>query len=165
MEQRPKIKPELTTSDRFLEALSVITLVGLWALVIYAFSVLPETIPIHFDFKGQPDDYGSKASILFLPILSTLLFVGLTIINRYPHIFNYPVKITEENALRQYANATRMIRLLKLIVLFVFLTIEFFVIQTALGASAGLAIWFLPFTLTIIYLPMGYYIVRSYRQK
>lgn len=165
MEQRPKIKPELTTGDNLLEGLSIITLVGLWALVIYAFSILPETIPVHFDLKGQPDGYGSKASILFLPILSTLLYVGLTIINRYPHIFNYPVKITAENALRQYANATRMIRVLKLIVLGVFFLIEFFTIRSALGSSAGLGIWFLPFILCVVYIPMGYFIIRAFRHK
>lgn len=165
MEKRPRIKPELTNTDQFLEVLSIITLVGLWALVIYGFSILPETIPVHFDLKGQPDSYGSNASILFLPILSTLLYVGLTIINRYPHIFNYPVKITPENALRQYTNATKMIRVLKLIVLGVFFLIEFFTIRSALGASAGLGIWFLPFFLIVVYVPMGYFIFRAFRQK
>jgi hypothetical protein len=38
----------------------------------------------------------------------------MTVLNRFPHIFNYTTTITEENALREYTRATRLVRYLKL---------------------------------------------------
>ncbi len=164
MKDRPKVKPEPTSFDRKLEVLCAMMLAVTWFLAIYALTFLPETIPVHFDLKGNPDRYGSKANLVILPIISTILYVGMTIINRYPHIFNYPVKITEENALRQYANATKMIRVLKLVVLVVFFTIVFFTVRSASGATFQ-GVWFLPFFLAVVYIPLGYFIVRAYRKK
>lgn len=45
-----------------------------------------------------------------LPVTSAILFPGMSLVNRAPHIFNYPVRITSENALIQYTNAPRLIR-------------------------------------------------------
>lgn len=164
-EYRPKVRPEPTFSDHLTEILSVLGLLAMWAMVAYAFNVLPDTIPVHFDFKGDPDRYGGKTSLILLPILTTLLYAGLTVINRYPHIFNYPVKITEENALRQYTHATRMIRLLKLIIILMFSIIVYFTYRTATGASEGIGMWFLPLLLVAVYLPLIIYLVRSFKSK
>ena len=60
---------------------------------------LPEIIPTHYNEAGEADSYGDKLNILALPIISTLLFIGLTILNKRPHLFNYPSEITKENAL------------------------------------------------------------------
>lgn len=38
------------------------------------------------------------------------IFIGLYILNKYPHLHNYTVKITEENALKNYRFSTRILR-------------------------------------------------------
>lgn len=164
-ENRPKIRPDFTFSDHLTETLSVIGLIALWALVVIALNVLPDIIPVHFDFKGNPDGYGDKATLIFLPILTTILYAGLTVINRYPHIFNYPVKITEENALKHYTNATRMIRLLKLIIILMFSVIVFYQYRTSTGQSEGLGIWFIPIFLGVIYIPLIFFLIKSFSSK
>ena len=58
--------------------------------------------------------------LLVLCILSTLLFIGIGQLLRYPHLLNYPVKITEQNALRQYTLSTRFLRYLKMIIVLIF---------------------------------------------
>jgi len=35
----------------------------------YVYDALPETIPIHFNFEGKPDGFGSKDSIYLAPII------------------------------------------------------------------------------------------------
>ena len=164
-ENRPKIRPVLTFSDHLAEAFSILVLVAMWAFFVYAFTLLPDTIPIHFDFKGNPDRYGGKATLIFLPILTTILYLGLTVINRYPHIFNYPVKITEENALKQYTYATRMIRMLKLIIILMFSVIVFYTYRSATGSSTGLGYWFIPIFLGAVYLPLIFYLFSSFKSK
>ncbi len=67
METRPKLNLELLTTDKLLEVVGWFSLVFLWVLTLTIYSILPEIIPVHFNLSGQPNDYGSKMSILFLP--------------------------------------------------------------------------------------------------
>jgi hypothetical protein len=49
-----------------------------WAGAVAAYSTLPATIPIHFDFAGRPDAVGGKAWWFLLPTVATALVVPLT---------------------------------------------------------------------------------------
>ena len=89
------------------------------------------------------------------------MFFGLTILNMFPVIFNYPVKITQENALKQYTNATRLIRYLKLVIVLIFGIIAFNMIQNAQGHEEGMGIWVLPLMPGLIFIPLIIYIGLS----
>lgn len=163
MVSRPVIKLKLTTTDKIIEWLGWFLLAVLWVMVIWNFSALPETIPIHWNFKGEVDNYGGKHSILIMPVVGSIVFAGMTVLNNYPHIFNYPVKINESNATRQYTNATRMIRVMKTIVVFIFLFIIFKVIQSVNKDNKSLQAWVLPFVIGIIIIPVAIFIFNSFR--
>jgi uncharacterized membrane protein len=160
MQTRPKIDIALSTEDKVLESTALLLLLALWGLVLYRFPRLPEIIPIHYNAAGHPDGYGRKASLFLLPLLATLLLAGLTALNRYPHIFNYPVTITPENAGRHYALATRMIRCLKLAIMLIFIIITYKIIQSAGHGSGRLGAWLLPLVLAIILAPVLFFIFR-----
>jgi uncharacterized membrane protein len=164
-EKRPKIKLEFTLTDKLMEIFGWLLVVLIWVIPLINYAVLPDTIPIHFDAAGKVDNFGSKLTIYLVPLIGTLLFVMMTIVNRFPHIFNYAVEITQENALRQYTNATKLIRYLKLALLVIFTLITVFTIRAAKGESAGLGIWFLPLTLAIVLIPTIYFIARMYKEK
>ena len=163
--ERPKITLIPTTADRLVELLGLLILLTLWGWTITHYSSLPGTIPTHFNAAGEADGFGSKASIIGLPLIATLLFIGLTVLNRYPHIFNYPSPVTQNNALRLYTLATRMLRYLKLVLVLVFGGIEFMTIEHATGKGAGLGVWFLPLTLVLVFLPLIYFVVKSVQAK
>jgi uncharacterized membrane protein len=165
MEKRPKIKLELTHTDKAIELIGWVALVAIWILTMVNYSNLPDIIPIHYNGKGAVDSFGSKTNILTLLSIATVLFVGLTLLNRFPHIFNYPVNITNENAKKQYTLATRLIRYLKLIFVVIFGFIILRTIQTAKGQVDGLGTWFLPLLLVMIFIPVIYVIVRSIKGK
>src|SRR5689334_19196218 len=114
MSSRPKIKLKLSLADKVIEVAGFLALGFLWTLTVSNFSSLPEIIPTHFNGAGEVDDYGSKNMILILPVIATILFAGLTFLNKFPHLFNYPTEITGENAEKQYRSATRLMRCLKL---------------------------------------------------
>lgn len=164
-EERPKTKLIPTTSDKLVDLLGWLMLLTLWAFTVINYSNLPETIPTHFNGAGEADGFGSKVSIFGLPVIATLLFIGLTVLNRYPHIFNYPSPVTQDNALRLYTLATRMLRYLKLVLVLVFGGIEFMTIQHATGKAAGLSVWFLPLTLVLIFLPLIYFVIKSVQKN
>jgi len=87
--ERPKITLIPTTADKLVEVLGWLILIALWGLTISHFSTLPDTIPTHFNAAGEADGFGSKASIIGLPVIATLLFIGLTILKIFTHSSNY----------------------------------------------------------------------------
>ena len=165
MNKRPKIKPNLSSTDKAIELIDWIAIVGIWILTLFQYSSLPETIPMHYNLAGKADGFGNKNQILTLPIVSSVLFIGLTFLNRFPHIFNYPTRINEENAFYYYTNATRMIRILNLIIVTIFGLIIFKTIQNAKGNADGLGSWFLPLTFGLIFIPLAFYLTKTIRTK
>lgn len=160
MEAQSKINISLSPLDKKLESIGKLLIIIIWGLTLFVFFKLPTIIPTHFNASGQPDGHGNKLTILILPIIGTLLYFVLTKLNLHPHTFNYINSITEENAEKQYAFATRMLRVLKIALLIIFSLIILFTYLTSIGVSNGLGVWFLPFTLSIILIPVIFYIIK-----
>ena len=165
MEERPKIEIKFNTADKLLEIIGWITLALLWIMTILDYSNLPDSIPIHFNASGQADDFGSKRYIFTLPIIGTVIFLGITILNKFPHIFNYPSTITKDNAEKQYKNAFRMMIYLKFVIVFTFIIIQYKTIQTAFGNSQGLGVWFLPLSMGLILIPTIFFVIKAVKTK
>lgn len=163
--QRPRLSIDLTPADKLVEAAGWLMLAGIWLLVLISYADLPDRIPTHFNLAGKADGFGKKAAIILLPAIATVLFAGMTVVNRFPHAFNFGVPVTPENARFQYTNATRMMRWIKLglLILFGFLTVE--TIGHATGKTDGLGSWFLPVMLLIQFVPMTFFLVKSFRGK
>jgi len=165
MNKRPRIKLQLNQTDKVLEIIGWISVFGIWALPLINYFDLPEIIPIHFNGAGKADRFGNKTHIFVLPIISTLLFIGLTILNKRPHVFNYPGQITKENAVHQYTYATRMMRVLKLVIVLLFGLIVFKTIQNVNGHADWLGTWFLPFTIGVFIILTLYFLMMSMKDK
>jgi uncharacterized membrane protein len=160
MGERPKLKLEPTKIDKTVEIMGWLLICAVWTLVINTYKSLPDIIPTHYNGAGLADGFGDKSMIFTLPLVATVLFVGLTILNKFPHIFNYPGDITKDNALRQYTNATRLIRYLKVIIVVIFGLISYQTINHANGQTEGLGLWFLPLTLGLIFIPTIYFLIK-----
>jgi uncharacterized membrane protein len=117
---RPKIKIELTKSDKILEIIALLLLVCLWIYVIFNYNSLPDIINTHFNAQGKPDGSGEKQYIFGLPGVATFIYILVTIATKYPHTFNYTEEITEENALEEYSKTIKMNRILKIVVIGIF---------------------------------------------
>lgn len=130
---RPKIEVQPTPTDISVELLSFFALITQMVLMAYYYPKLPEIVPTHFGFTGKPDAWGSKSMLWLTPVISVVIYGVFTVINRYPHTFNYPVEVTTENAQRLYTIAVSMIRWMKLESILIFLAIDWNVIQIVLG--------------------------------
>lgn len=162
---RPKIKIHLDPIDKMIESIGLVALAVLVLLPIFNFNVLPDTLPTHFNAAGTADGFGDKNSIWVLPILGLVLYLGMGLLNRYPQIFNYPVKITPENAEGQYRLATRMMRIIKIIIVIAFAYIVHASIRNALDLNNGLGGYFLPIFLLSIFGTITYFIIKIIRNK
>jgi uncharacterized membrane protein len=162
---QPKIKIAWTTFDISLELIGFIALMGIWMMMLYFYPKLPYTIPIHFDSAGKIDGYGHKIIIIFEPIVASIFFIGLSILNKYPHIFNYSSKINLENAPYQYRLATRLIRYIKLVIVLLFAFIMYTSIQSAYTQTDGDGLILLPIFLALIIIPNLVVLIKSTQNK
>ena len=162
---RPRIKLRLTALDWIMEIIAFSFFIILIALPLIYFKQLPETIPTHFNGAGTPDGYGSKGTLWILPVTAAFMYLLMTVIEAFPHIYNFPVEITPDNAEAQYRIATRLIRILKTVILVLFAFINFKTIKMATGGTAGLGKAFLPIFLLLTFGIIIFYIVQSLNNR
>ena len=163
--KQPKIKIAWTALDSSLEILAILALAALWLLLLYFYPKLPNTIPLHFDGAGKVNGYGSKNLLLFEPVFACILYTGLTVLNRYPHLFNYLSPITEDNAAYQYRMATRLIRYLKLLIVLLFIFVLWTSIQAVSSQNEGLGLRFLPIFFALVFIPILFVLVKTSKNK
>ena len=161
---RPVIKPEMGPIDWLIETFALAGLGFFLGFVIYHFPKLPEIIPTHFDGSGHADEFGNKNTFLVLPGITVFIYVLLTLINQVPHIFHYPGKITPSNALRQYTLATRMIRILKTILIWTFFYVCNRTILVINNPASGLGIWFIPVFIACLFIPIIIYFILALKK-
>jgi uncharacterized membrane protein len=161
----PEIKIKLTVFDWLIEFFALSFMILLLSLPLIYIHVLPDRIPVHFNAAGQPDDYGDMSTLWILPLTGVLMYFLMTVLSAFPRIYNYPVKITPENAAVQYRIATRLIRILKTVIIMIFCFICFQTIKTATGEAAGLGKIFLPVSLLITFGIIAVFIAVSLNNR
>lgn len=130
----------------------------------FSWTQLPARVPTHFGLSGPPDSFGPKSSLLALPVIATVLYVGLTFVSRFPRVFNYPVKLTEENQARLMPLGTAVVGWLKAEVLWIFAWLMLTTVQIALGRSSGLSAAFLPVSLGVVAITVGFFWRRMLKE-
>ena len=111
----------------------------LWGFTTVHFSDLPETLPIHFDALGKPDDFGPRSFAFGLPIVASILYGLLSLVGKRKKV---PTK-------DKYV----LLWIQSLIVLiFAYIQVQSFLV--ALGRSNGLGSWFLPLCVGLLLFPL-----------
>jgi uncharacterized membrane protein len=116
-------------------------LVGLGALVAITYQgavSLPARIPTHFGLGGAPDGWGPRYMLYVLLGIAVVLYVGLTLVQRVPRLYNYPVKVTDENRARLQMIAVGMMRWIKVEMVAVFTFTQWTVVQVGTHQAAGM---------------------------
>jgi uncharacterized membrane protein len=164
-EQRPKIKLKLSKIDIALEWFGWILLMCFWGFTALKYKSLPEIIPTHFNATGIADGFGEKWNIITLPGIASVLFIGLTVLNQFPHVFNYLTEITEVNAEKEYTKATKLIRNLKIMLVFIFFLIAYKTIKNSLNQSNEIEIWFTPLVILLIFIPLLSFALQYFKKS
>lgn len=139
---RPKYQPsEDTVADAWWWAGLVLALVGL-ALVVWGWEALPSEVPIHYRLDGTPDRMGGKGHIIVQALLGLVMWYGLQALARVPHVFNYPIDVTAENAEAFYRSGRRLVLSVGASSSALFAAMVFTSMQRAQGLSDfGLIFW------------------------
>ncbi|WP_308898672.1 DUF1648 domain-containing protein [Candidatus Desulfosporosinus nitrosoreducens] len=162
-EKRPYAEIQRSFGENVFEAVALIGVLASFVSPIWVWSSLPAKIPAHYNISGQIDRWGSKGELFLLVPVIVLMYIFLTTLNRYPHRFNYPFDITEQNAGVQYHLARLMVQALKAEVIWIFFYIEWISIKGAMGKGVGLGSAFLIISLLLVFGTIGIYIWRAFR--
>jgi uncharacterized membrane protein len=164
LNKRPILSIPMTRVEKAFKGLSFLLIVILFLYVFHIWNDLPEKVPTHFNAVGRVDGWGGKGSIWILPITGLLLFVMMSILEKFSHIFNYPVMITEENAPKLYLEARRLLVILNFEITLFFLFISWESVQAAFGFES-FGVWIIPFFLIVIFGTIGISLYRLYRMR
>ena len=90
--------------DKSMDVLSLGILVCTAVALAVLWRRLPDRIPLRYDFSGNITGYGGKASILIMPIISSLFYILISVVEHMPpESWNTGgIRVTRENAEHVY---------------------------------------------------------------
>jgi uncharacterized membrane protein len=162
---RTKLEIPRTRLEIYCEVVAAITVAFVFIYLSATWTTLPDKVPTHFNFAGTPDQWGSKYTLLLLVGVTFVLYVGLSILSRFPHIYNYPFAITEKNRRQQYLLARQMMTTLKAELVCVFVFITWQTVSVARGRAADLTGWFIPVFLGVVFGTIIVYFIKANRSR
>lgn len=148
------------------EVASLLALVTCWAVLIRDWASIPDIAPIHFDISGKPDRVARRRWLFIVPVVALLLYVGLGLVRMMdPQSMNYPVRITPENAERQFAIGRSVMTSLRVVVLLFLAYLSLNMVRVATGKKPGLGVLMLPVFLVVLFATIGLHIVMAYSAR
>lgn len=151
--------------NKALDIIGFLLIISLSIITFIEWRNAPDIIPIHYNFHGEIDAYGSKNMLFFLLPIVVMLYIGLYVLARYPQIYNYAIRITDENKERQYNMASTLIRVLNIELVSIFTYIQLKQVASIFSETDKLSLWFLPIVLAIIFGTLAFYIYKSVKNK
>ncbi|GAB6168029.1 hypothetical protein JCM1393_04890 [Clostridium carnis] len=163
--KKEKVKRKRTKIEKSLIIIATLALIGNWMYILLVWNKVPDIVPTHFGFSGEADAWGSKTSLIYMPIIVTIMYLIFIPLSRIPQYYNYVVEITKENKDRQYSNAVMLILIMLLEIIGLFIYMQWKNVQVSLGIYKGLGIGFLPTFLVVLFGTLGYFIYRMVKLK
>ena len=116
--KKQKFSIPRTAEGTIFELATVVLTVIVWVVIVMALRHAPDTVAIHFGVTGTPDGYGSKLTMLFPCIVTSVVALCMLAGAYFPHTVNLPVSVSN---IDQALLASRLMRIMA--VIFVFLTL------------------------------------------
>jgi len=140
-DNRPKITLTKTNTQRYIEIATFACLGLALVYTILNYSALPEQVPMHFNISGEVDNYGDKSFVWFPLVIGFGLCFGLMQLNKHPHLFNYPNKITADNAEKQYSSAIKMMSIINFMVALLLAILSYNIVSLGINGTDKTAKW------------------------
>jgi uncharacterized membrane protein len=132
-----------------------------WMVVIRNYRSLPPEIPIHFNFRGIPDNWAPKAGIWILPLLATGIYWLFTLLQKYAHKLPQPAKPGASGA--DVALMKSFFGQLRLATALAFMIGILYTVKAARNGMGAEAAWPLWIIIILITLPTIVFLFRTLR--
>jgi len=162
---RPRLNIPLTRVELICELIAAAAFLGALAFLWAAWSSLPAQIPVHFNLSGQADRWGDRRNLFWEFATISGLYIGLSVLQRFPHIYNYPFELTPHNVHRQYLVARQLLAFVKAEVICFLALIEWHTVRVAGAQSPSPGAWFLLAMPICIFCTIAWYFVAASKAK
>ncbi|WP_313150360.1 DUF1648 domain-containing protein [Lysinibacillus capsici] len=162
---RPILKLPKTRSEKIWDYIGGSIFILSIFYIILAWGKLPDEIPGHFNGMGEVDRWGAKIELFILPFIGLFLWMLMGLLEKVPHMHNYPSRLDESNVEAFYLNSRKILNQVKNICLILFAFISVQMVRIGLGEVNSLGWWFLPIVLIGVFIPIIKGIITSYKIK
>lgn len=149
--------------SRLYQVCNIICFITLIAVTIFLFiywKQIPDQIAGHYSLTGDIDKLTGKSSLYILLFGEWMLILGITILERFPRIWNTGVTITAANKEHVYCILSNMIVVFKMMLS---IWMSYLIIHTV--SLQKLPLWFTVSFLASICCPMIISLLSLYRAK
>ena len=111
-QQRLVGKRKRTLIEMILDIVSLLFLISSAVYIMMQWSSLPNQILFQFNSFGKVSILGSKVSVFALPLFGLIIWIGLTVLERFPHRITLPFFL-QENKEMEFRNNRILINMTK----------------------------------------------------
>ncbi|MEC1178196.1 DUF1648 domain-containing protein [Metasolibacillus meyeri] len=153
---RPKINFPKSMTEKIADIIGIAAILFSILFIAMNWASLPAQVPMHFNGAGEIDRWGSKYEMLILPAIGIALFIILQIVEKKPHLHNYPERINESNVEQFYKASKKIINYTKNICSIIFAYIAYEIVTIAqeekllLGSATLIVLLALLFLIIIV---------------
>lgn len=140
--------------------ISVLCLTATTVFLIIIWGDIPEVVPGHYNFVGEVDGTTGRTSLIILLAVGWITFIGMTVIERFPQIWNTGVTITPENRNRVYKVLRDLLSTTRLMIALIF---SLTVVQST--TMVALPKFFFPGIIIVFFCTIVFFTVRIIRAR
>lgn len=151
--------------NMIMDAISALSIIGMIVCTFFLWQNSLDPVPMHYNFNGEVDTYGSKSLMLILLFIDVICYIGIALLSKYPEVYNYCVEINEENREKQFLMAQTFMKAINAEITVIFFYIQ---VHNLIGITTGrqnLSVGFMPLFLIILFGTIGFYILKSRKSK
>jgi hypothetical protein len=146
--------------DKVIEILALSALVLLWVMTYRFQHIGAELMPADYDFFQNPSEYWASNMTYTIPIIATLLYIGITWYNTRGQYGNYLVQDDTEKREKLIEINQKLWRWLKFMLILIFLSIEFFSFHSGSGFGTGIPKWYIVVFPMMLFGPVIYFFIE-----
>ncbi|MFD2200439.1 hypothetical protein [Shivajiella indica] len=146
--------------DRIIEILGFSALIILWVMTYHFQQVGAELMPEGYDFFKNPSEYWASKMTYTIPIIATILYVGITAYNTKKKYTDYPISDDPKKAEKLSQINQKLWRWLKFMLILIFLLIEYFSFHSGSGFGTGIPNWFMVAFPLMLFGPVIYFFIE-----
>lgn len=130
---RPQVKIFPKGKERIKVIIILLLMIGISIFSYLHIGDLKDTIPIHFNFVGEPTDFGPKYNFFIIIFLMWAIGLSSIFFAKRPYLHNFPVKINESNYEKLYAISCNFLLNINLITTLILSVIQVYIVDWSLG--------------------------------
>ena len=142
---------------RILDGIALLIFVGVNLFLALGWGRFPQEVAGHYNLAGEIDRMAGKSSLLIYLLIAWIVFILLSVAERFPKFLGGKKIMNEENESRILGQVEAMLAMVKLLALGI---LTYAIMRSALVLPLGP--WFLPGVLILTFICMIFFIIRIF---